>query len=304
MQKGPYRRETPPVLAEVCRRALAMEPKDRYREVREMLEEVEGWLQGTRERERREGRVMAAAAEVDAILLTGMCDYARVGPAADQLVDALRDAPARPELVWRGSALYWLVFRDLHAHPVPDNRETAMSILDRLAGLVVPAPGDGDEIRPWLDALDEVADEAPRVRALSNRLKALHATGLFQSLGGHELLPVASAVEVKKIPAGGALVREGELGEALWVLVSGEVRVEAGGKQLSTMSPPACFGEVALIDRSTRTASVIAESDVVALTLTADRFDQLVRQHGAIAMGVMRLLAERLRAATAREIKA
>jgi CRP-like cAMP-binding protein len=88
------------------------------------------------------------------------------------------------------------------------------------------------------------------------------------------------------------------------VLVSGEVRVEAGGKRLSTMSPPACFGEVALIDRSTRTASVIAESDVVALTLTADRFDQLVRQHGAIAMGVMRLLAERLRAATAREIKA
>jgi CRP-like cAMP-binding protein len=47
---------------------------------------------------------------------------------------------------------------------------------------------------------------------------------------------------------------------------------------------------------------VTATSDVLALTLTADRFDGLVRRHGAIAMGVMRLLADRLRTATAREI--
>lgn len=304
MKRGPYRRETPPVLAAVCRRALAMDPNDRYSDLRDMLHEVESWLKGTQERERREARVMAAATEVDAILLAGDCDLDVVGPAAERLVEVLTDAPDRPELVWRGSALYWLVFRDLHARPNPETREASMSILDRLAGLVVPEPGDGDEIAPWIDALDEVADEAPRVRALSRRLKALHATDLFESLGGHELLPVASAVEVKKVPAGGALVREGEPGETLWVLVSGQVRVEAGGKQLTRMRPPACFGEVALIERSTRTASVIAEEEVVALTLSTERFDQLVRKHGAIAMGVMRILAQRLRRATEREIEA
>jgi CRP-like cAMP-binding protein len=166
---------------------------------------------------------------------------------------------------------------------------------------VVPEPEE-NAIERWVEALEEVADDAPHVRALAARLRALNAAPLFAALDGHELLPVASAVEVKRIKAGEALFREGEAGDALWVLVSGGVHVEAGGKQLTRMAPPACFGEIALVDRSTRTATVIADGDVVALTLTAERFDGLVRRHGAIAMGVMRLLAERLRQATAREI--
>jgi len=302
MALGPYRREVPPELEAVCVRALALDPRDRFDNVLEILVAVEGWLQGTQERERRETRVVAAAAAVDAVLLSGAGDIARIKVATDMLIDALRDSPGRPELVWRGSSLYWLVFRELYKTPTPELRAVATTLLDRLAGLVVPEPGDGQDIGPWIEALDEVADEAPRVRSLSNRLKALHATPLFAGLGGHELLPVASAVEVKKIAAGQALFHEGEPGDALWVLVSGEVSVEAGGKQLTTMQPPACFGEIALVDRSTRTASVVAATDVLALTLTADKFGSLVRQHGAIAMGVMRLLAARLRSATAREI--
>ncbi|HRE89459.1 MAG TPA: hypothetical protein PK095_09990, partial [Myxococcota bacterium] len=50
------------------------------------------------------------------------------------------------------------------------------------------------------------------------------------------------------------------------------------------------------------TASVIARTPVSALTLKADRFDALVKKHGALAVGVMRLLAERLRRATEREV--
>jgi len=187
----------------------------------------------------------------------------------------------------------------LHLGLLP--REVATPLLDRLAGMVVPAP-EGSAIAPWLEALDAVAADAPRVHALASRLRALHATPLFATLGGHELLPVASAVRVKKVPAGAALFVEGEPGDALWVLVSGQVRVEAGGKPLNTLEAPACFGEVALVDRSTRTASVIAETAVIALTLTAERFDELVAHHGAIALGVMRLLAKRLRLATTREI--
>jgi tRNA A-37 threonylcarbamoyl transferase component Bud32 len=303
-QRGPYRREIPPALEAVTERALADAPDDRYRDVEEMLADVEAWLQGTRERERREARILAVAAASDRILHSGIGGAAGVTllvDVTDQLVAALAEAPGRPELVWRGSALYWLVFRGLHRREPGLTREVATQLLDRLADNVVPAP-QSSAIEPWIEALEEVADEAPHVRALANRVRALHAAPLFSGLGGHELLPVASAVEVKKIKAATPLFREGEPGDALWVLASGTVRVEAGGRVLNTMEPPACFGEIALLDRSTRTASVIAENDVVALTLTAERFDGLVRRHGAIAMGVMRLLAERLRGATAREI--
>jgi len=310
---GPYRREVPPALAAVCERALANRAEDRYDDVRVMLADVDQWLQGTRERERREARITAAAAAADRVLALGVGDPEIVEQAVTQIVETLREAPGRPELEWRGSALYWRIFRALHLGEL--GREGATALLDRLADTVVPAPeshvdgaavapGAPGAIGPWLDALDEVAADAPQVRALASRLRALHAAPLFSSLGGHELLPVAAAVEVKKVKAGNPLVLEGEPGDALWVLVSGRVHVEAGGQRLTTMQPPACFGEIALVDRSTRTASVIADTDVVALTLTADRFDGLVRRHGAIAMGVMRLLSERLRAATTREIAA
>lgn len=304
---GPYRREVPPALATVCERALASRPDDRYDDVRLMLADVDQWLQGTRERERREARITAAAAAADRVLALGVGDPEIVEQAVAQIVDTLREAPGRPELEWRGSSLYWRIFRGLHLGEL--GRERATTLLDRLADTVVPAPeGSGErgagDIGPWLEALDEVAADAPQVRALASRLRALHAAPLFSSLGGHELLPVASAVEVRKVKAGGHLVSEGEPGDALWVLVSGRVHVEAGGQRLTTMQPPACFGEIALIDHAPRTASVIADTDVVALTLTADRFDGLVRRHGAIAMGVMRLLSERLRGATAREIAA
>ena len=299
---GPYRREIPAELEAVCERALSLEPNARYDTVIEMLEAVEGWLQGTRERERREARVAQAAAAVDTLVLANTDELDSITIVTDLLIDALHDAPGRPELVWRGSSLYWMVFRALHKSADAATRAEAHALLDRLAGMVVPAPDDDQGIGPWLDALDEVAEDAPRVRALSNRLKALHVTPLFAGLTGHELLPIANAVDVRKVAAGQALFREGDPADALWILVSGEVTVEAGGQLLSNMAPPACFGEIALIDHSTRTASVTATSDVLALTLTAERFDGLVRRHGAIAMGVMRLLADRLRTATAREI--
>jgi serine/threonine protein kinase len=301
-QIGPYRRETPAALVAVAERALRHEPLERYLSAREMLSEVDSWLQGSREQERRESRVIAAARVADAALVGHTADVGKLAEVTDLLIEALAVAPGRPELVWRSSALYWHIFRLLHLTSPGETRADYTRMLDRLAAMVVPAPESTSGIAPWLEALDEVADEAPQVRALAERLRALHAAPLFASLDGHELLPVASAVEVRGFSAGEALVREGERGDALWVLVSGTVEVTAQGKTLNVLGPPACFGEIALVDRSTRTASVVAQTDVMALTLTAERFDGLVKQHGAIALGVMRLMAERLRRATEREV--
>ena len=296
---GPHRREVPPRLAEIAERAIRPAPLERYLSVREMLVEVEGWLEGSREQTRREEQMLAAARIADRVLTTQRYDLPLIEEAALALTLALDALPHRPELVWRASALYWHAFRHLH---LEGERKRLTVVLDRLAASVVPAPDSDSAIAPWLEALDEVAEDAPQVRALAERLRALHAAPLFSSLDGHELLPVASAVEAVERKAGESLFLEGEPGDALWILVRGEVEVVAHGKTLNVLGPPACFGEVALVDRSTRTASVIAKTAVSALTLKADRFDALVKKHGALAVGVMRLLAERLRRATEREV--
>lgn len=297
---GPHRRAVPPALGVVAERAIRNAPLDRYLSAREMLVEVEEWLEGSREQTRREEQVLAAARTADRVLVAGVSELATIEEAALSLTAALELQPGRAELVWRASALYWHAFRQIHLEA--DHRKRLAVVLDRLASSVVPAPDSDSAIAPWLEALDEVAAEAPQVKALAERLRALHATPLFASLDGHELLPVASAVEVVRKHAGEALFREGEPGDALWVLVRGEVEVVAQSKVLNVLGPPACFGEIALVDRSTRTASIIARTEVEALTLTADRFDVLVKKHGGLAVGVMRLLAERLRRATDREL--
>ncbi|MBL8785904.1 MAG: cyclic nucleotide-binding domain-containing protein [Deltaproteobacteria bacterium] len=302
--QGPYRREVPPELAAICDRALSADPDQRYPTTLAVLADAEAWLQGTRERERRDARATHASALVDRVLVGGSTSGEAALLALDEVsravVEALAESPQRSELAWRASSLYWFVFRAFHRGDLA--RDDATRILDRLAAMVVPGPEVGSAIEPWLDALEEVADDAPSVRALADRLRALSTTRLFSALDGHELLPVASAVEPRTLAPGDVLFAEGEVGEALWILVRGRVVVEAAGKVLTTLEAPVCVGEIALVDRSTRTATVRAETSVEALLLTADRFDALVRRHGAIAMGVMRLLAERLRAATLREV--
>ncbi|MFO0751293.1 MAG: serine/threonine-protein kinase [Myxococcota bacterium] len=315
-KRAPRDRHVPAELERIVERALQRAPADRYPSVSAMLAEVEAWLAGSRERERRDAVVHAAAREVDAAVMRtagagGRLDASNMDAweaAKKTLVKALDEVPEREELRRRASTLYWCAFRALHGDDADvaglgELGRRAAALLDELATRAPPEAEAGG-IEPWLEALDEIADHAPQVAALAARVRLLRATDVFGGLGGHELVPLAAALGEVEVAAGEALFREGDEGDALWILESGEVAASAGGEHLRSMLPPACFGEVALADRlGLRTATVVAVSDVRALTLTAERFDALVRRHGAVALGVMRVLAERLRTATARELE-
>jgi tRNA A-37 threonylcarbamoyl transferase component Bud32 len=299
-QRG--RRELPADLEAVAMAALQVRPEDRPKSVVAMLEEVEAWLAGTRERERREARILAAMAAADAVIAgdVGESGEEAVAEATRLVTAGLREAPNRKELAARGSGLYWKVFEWMHREALP--KEAATALLDELAEVVVPHPEAGGDVGPWLEALDKVGEDAPRVKALAARVRALHAAPPFSTLDGHGLVPVANATEARSVEAGEPLFIEGAPAEELWILVEGEVEVRAGDKLLTVLKAPASLGEIGLVEQSTRTATVIATTRVEALTLSADRFDVLVRRHGNIAVSVMKLLARRLREATAREI--
>ncbi|MCC6621807.1 MAG: protein kinase [Deltaproteobacteria bacterium] len=312
-RRAPQGRFVPMELEAIADRALAKTPADRYPSVLALLGEVEAWLVGAREKERRDAAVHAAAREVDQALMRtasagGRLDAANLDAwsrARATLVEALDVVPERPELLRRASALYWCIFRALHGEEraAPELVFAAAVLLDGLAAIRAPEAEHG--LEPWLDALDELAESghAPHAARLAARVRLLRKTTIFGALGGHELVPLAAAVEERHVPAGQALFHEGETGDALWVLERGEVVVSAAGQRLATLGPPECIGEIAMAQRGgTRTATVVAETDVDALSLTGHRFDELVRRHGAVALGLIRVLAERLRTATAREL--
>lgn len=100
------------------------------------------------------------------------------------------------------------------------------------------------------------------------------------------------------IPAGMALFKEGDdLNETMYVLVSGTAEILVNGKVVETAKVGAILGEMAMIDKGVRSATVMAKSDCKLVVIGRKRFDFLVQQTPNFALSVMRVIANRLRKA-------
>jgi CRP-like cAMP-binding protein len=92
-----------------------------------------------------------------------------------------------------------------------------------------------------------------------------------------------------------SLFREGEKGEKMYVLLEGKMDILLGDFVLETVGPGALIGEMALIDDSPRTASVVAKTPCRLAEIDRRRFHFLVQQTPHFATHVMKTLADRLR---------
>ncbi|MBC8647860.1 MAG: cyclic nucleotide-binding domain-containing protein [Thermoanaerobaculia bacterium] len=91
------------------------------------------------------------------------------------------------------------------------------------------------------------------------------------------------------------IFREGEPGDALFVVVEGELDVQVAGKTVEIVRPGGIVGEMALIDREPRSATVLARTSGRFVRIDEKRFMFLVQQTPFFALQVMRIMAERLR---------
>jgi CRP-like cAMP-binding protein len=95
--------------------------------------------------------------------------------------------------------------------------------------------------------------------------------------------------------AGEPLMREGEPGDSLMVVVEGDVEVSTGGKTiLARLRGRQVFGEMALLTSEPRTADVIAISDVRSMVLPATAFHDLAARHPSLSLMLTSLIAQRL----------
>ena len=101
---------------------------------------------------------------------------------------------------------------------------------------------------------------------------------------------------------GEVVVREGDRGDDLYVLMEGEVQAvkHHGTPQqvlLNTLAPVSYFGEMAILDSAPRSATVLVTRDARLLRLAGERFKELILQAPEIAFEVFRVLTERIRTA-------
>jgi CRP-like cAMP-binding protein len=117
---------------------------------------------------------------------------------------------------------------------------------------------------------------------------------LFSKLSKDGLGEVASIADEIDLPEGKELTREGDRGREFFVLLEGEAEVRKGGNPINTLSEGDFLGEIALVTKQPRTATVTTTSPVRALVITERDFSTLLRRSPEVGQGVLEALAERL----------
>jgi CRP/FNR family transcriptional regulator, cyclic AMP receptor protein len=136
--------------------------------------------------------------------------------------------------------------------------------------------------------------------ALTAREKSelLNDVDLFKELGGVPLSAIADrAVEVE-FPSGRPIARQGEIGTGFFLIVSGGARVTRDGEPVATLKAGDFFGELSLLDRQPRVATVTAERPTVCLAIASWDFEKLLEEQPRLAIGLLRGVARRLRDVT------
>ena len=123
----------------------------------------------------------------------------------------------------------------------------------------------------------------------------LRKVSLFSGLEDKDLESLAEEFNERRFPPGHSVALEGEGGLVFFVVESGEAAVEVHGEEVGTLGPGDSFGEIALIDRRPRTATVTALSPMKCLVLSRGQFHNVIRQNALIAVSVLQTLGERLR---------
>jgi CRP-like cAMP-binding protein len=106
-----------------------------------------------------------------------------------------------------------------------------------------------------------------------------------------------SGARLRSFKAGETIFKEGDRGDEMFVVHSGEVEIRHGNRLLETISEKSIFGEMALIDDGPRSATVVAATDVTVVPVSEKQFLFLVRETPFFALNVMRTLVRRLRVA-------
>ena len=128
----------------------------------------------------------------------------------------------------------------------------------------------------------------------NSKIDLIKTVPLFAGASKAELAEIAAIADEVDLPAGRTLIKEGDSGREFFVLIDGTADVTQDGQSIRTMGPGDFFGEIALISKAPRSATITTTSPVRALVVTDRAFRQLLGHSPQIAVTVLTALAERL----------
>ncbi len=141
-----------------------------------------------------------------------------------------------------------------------------------------------------------IAEGGGRARVEASRL---HSIPMLQSLDEQVLKTLAEIFITERCPADRDVFREGDAGDKFYIVARGKLTVwvktpDGGQKQIRTMDDGDHFGEIALMEDTTRTATVHTSTDCIFLTLARDPFLNLLQREPKLRESFKKVVAERL----------
>ena len=131
--------------------------------------------------------------------------------------------------------------------------------------------------------------------ATDEKLEKLRRVPLFAGLGRRELERLGMLTDEVDLPAGRVVMRQGDRGEELFILMRGTARVERDGRDPVTLGADDFFGEIALVDGGPRTATVTLSEDSELLVLGRRQFQQVMEEFPHVREQILEVLAQRVR---------
>ncbi|HET8607260.1 MAG TPA: cyclic nucleotide-binding domain-containing protein [Gaiellaceae bacterium] len=130
---------------------------------------------------------------------------------------------------------------------------------------------------------------------MSAPVELLQRVPMFQGLDRGHLETVARSFKERTFSAGSSVTTEGQGGVGFFVIEDGSATVSVAGEERRKLGAGDWFGELALIDDSPRSATIVADSDLRCWGLTSWEFRPLVEQNASIAWSMLQTMAKRMR---------
>ena len=136
--------------------------------------------------------------------------------------------------------------------------------------------------------------------AKDTKLDHLANVRLFSALSKRDLTLIGRASDEVNVAAGRVLCDEGSMGHEFYLILDGQAAVRKAGRKVATLGPGQYFGEMALLDRGPRSATVVAETPMTILVIGQREFAAVLDEVPTMAHKLLGVMAARLREADAR----
>jgi CRP/FNR family cyclic AMP-dependent transcriptional regulator len=123
----------------------------------------------------------------------------------------------------------------------------------------------------------------------------LKSIDLFSQIPGEDLAQIALISSEESREPNEEIFAEGESGDALYLVLDGRVRVHRQDRVIAELGERECFGEMAILDASPRSATVTALADTNLLKISREDFQEIMVEKPEIATGIIKVLSRRLR---------